>query len=95
MAEHSLKSGDSQKTRMISVNQIVMHPDYVSRQVAHDIALIQLDQQVEWTDFIQPACLPNPDKESFSGVTATVAGWGWTDEVKNGAPSTLPLTLLS
>ena len=61
-----------------------MHPSYISRQVADDIALIQLQEEVEWNDRIQPACLPNPDKDSFSGMIATVSGWGWSDEVKNG-----------
>ena len=61
-----------------------MHPSYVTRQLADDIALINLDQDVEWNDFVQPACLPNPDKESFAGLLATASGWGWTDEVKNG-----------
>ena len=61
-----------------------MHPNYVSRQVADDIALINLNEPVVWSDHVQPACLPNPDKETFSGILATVAGWGWTDEIKNG-----------
>lgn len=84
VAEHNLLGADSQQTRMLAVHQIVMHPSYVTRQLADDIALINLDQEVEWSDRIQPACLPNPDKDSFAGFLATVAGWGWTDEVKNG-----------
>lgn len=84
VAQHSLKAGASQEARMVSVNRIVMHPNYLSRQVADDIALIHLKDPVEWSDYIQPACLPNPDQETFSGVLATVAGWGWTDEIKNG-----------
>ena len=84
LAQHSLKDAQTQKTRMVSVNRIIMHPNYISRKVADDIALIHLKEQVQWSDFVQPACLPNPNQETFSGVLATVAGWGWTDEVKNG-----------
>ena len=84
LGQHSLKEDAPQETRMISVRRIVMHPNYRSRQVADDIALINLNDPVEWSNYVQPACLPNPDKESFSGFLATVAGWGWTDEVKNG-----------
>lgn len=69
---------------MFAVSQIVMHPSYVTRQLADDIALINLNSPVEWSDRVQPACLPNPDQDSFAGLVATVAGWGWTDEVKNG-----------
>jgi len=84
VAQHSLKEDTVQETRMFSVSRIVMHPNYMSRQLADDIALINLNTPVEWSNHVQPACLPNPDKESFSGVLATVAGWGWTDEVKKG-----------
>jgi hypothetical protein len=85
VAQHNLLDTDSDKAGQIfKVQQIAMYPSYVSRQLADDIALINLDQQVQWSDRIQPACLPNPDKDSFAGLLATVSGWGWTDEVKNG-----------
>lgn len=87
VAEHNLVGDDSHQElhrKIVRVHQIVMHPSYVTRQLADDIALVHLDQQVEWNDFVQPACLPNPDKESFAGLVATASGWGWTDEVKNG-----------
>ena len=77
-------STQRRQARVIGVQRIIMHPSYISRQVADDIALIQLQEEVEWNDRIQPACLPNPDKDSFSGMIATVSGWGWSDEVKNG-----------
>lgn len=90
VAEHNLVGDDSHHQelhrKMVRVHQIVMHPSYVTRQLADDIALVYLDQPVEWNEFVQPACLPNPDKESFAGLVATASGWGWTDEVKNGKP---------
>lgn len=84
VAEHNLLGQDSKQTQLFKVNQIVMHPSYVTRQLADDIALINLAGEVQWSDRIQPACLPNPDKDTFAGLLATVSGWGWTDEVKNG-----------
>ena len=36
--------------------------------MADDIVLIQLDQEAEWNDLVQPICLPNPDKDSYSGI---------------------------
>ncbi|KAI9559690.1 hypothetical protein GHT06_013695 [Daphnia sinensis] len=72
--------------RLLRVNRIVNHPTYdpVKSKVADDIALIQLDQEAEWSDMVQPTCLPNPDKDSYTGMVATVAGWGLTNEIKNG-----------
>ncbi|XP_057365453.2 serine protease 30-like [Daphnia carinata] len=79
--------------RLLRVNRIVNHPTYdpVKSKVADDIALIQLDQEAEWNDMVQPTCLPNPDKDSYTGMVATVAGWGLTNEIKNGGqrPNTL------
>ena len=88
VAEHSLVDNEIGSTRhhvrIIHVQQITLHPLYHSKKTEHDIALLQLQEEVEWNDRIQPACLPNPDKDSFSGHLATVAGWGWTNEKKNG-----------
>lgn len=73
-------------TRMLRVNRIVNHPSYnpSKSKVVDDIALIQLDQDAEWNDLVQPTCLPNPDKDSYTGMIATVAGWGLTNEIQNG-----------
>lgn len=84
VAEHNLLDANSQHTKLFQVTDIVLHPSYVTRQLAGDIALISFDQEVQWGDRVQPVCLPNPDKDPFAGFLATVAGWGWTDEVKNG-----------
>ena len=71
---------------MLRVNRIVNHPSYnpSKSKVIDDIALIQLDQEAEWNDLVQPSCLPNPDKDSYTGMIATVAGWGLTNEIQNG-----------
>jgi hypothetical protein len=78
---HTARKG----TRMFRVNRIVNHLSYnpSKSKVADDIALIQLDQEAEWNDLVQPSCLPNPDKDSYTGMT-TVAGWGLTNEIQNG-----------
>ncbi|XP_046643428.1 serine protease easter-like [Daphnia pulicaria] len=76
---------------MLRVNRIVNHPSYnpSKSKVADDIALIQLDQEAEWNDLVQPSCLPNPDKDSYTGMT-TVAGWGLTNEIQNENWCNLP-----
>lgn len=76
------------ESRMLRVSRIVTHPSYrpTLSKVTDDIALIQLDQEAEWNDLVQPTCLPNPDRNSYSGMMATVAGWGLTNEIQNGKP---------
>lgn len=68
----------SDKAQMYRINRIVNHPSYdpSKSKVADDIALINLAQEVAWNDLVKPICLPDPDKNSYTGAVATVAGWG-------------------
>lgn len=49
-----------------------------------------LEKEVDWDTLVQPICLPPEDKETYSGSVATVAGWGFTNELKNGKFITKP-----
>ncbi|XP_063908409.1 melanization protease 1-like [Zophobas morio] len=47
----------------------------------HDIALLYLKEEVKFSDFIKPVCLPTTVEElyrSYVGQKVTVAGWGRT-----------------
>ena len=37
-------------------------------------------RQIQWSNELRPACLPQPQSSDFSGKMATVAGWGFTNE---------------
>lgn len=43
----------------------------------HDIALLELDREAEFTDYVSPACL-NTEKE-FSETELIATGWGKTE----------------
>ena len=44
-----------------------------------DIALLELENEVTFTPWIQPICLPEmKDVEDLAGVNLTAAGWGVT-----------------
>lgn len=77
-----MKSSNA-SSRIVSVKKAIKHPEYShTTKSVNDIALMRLKEEIEWNDLIQPACLPNPDKDSFSGHVATVAGWGKSDREK-------------
>ncbi|KAK8727632.1 hypothetical protein OTU49_009661, partial [Cherax quadricarinatus] len=65
------------------VTEIRPHPDFKSHGFYNDVALIRLDQPVDFTEYIVPVCLPS---EEFSrqpldhlvGQTPSVIGWGST-----------------
>lgn len=44
----------------VPVTEVIVHENYLpdSRHQQHDIALLRLDRQIKFTDFIKPICLP-------------------------------------
>uniref|UniRef100_A0A8C4RKJ2 Peptidase S1 domain-containing protein n=1 Tax=Erpetoichthys calabaricus TaxID=27687 RepID=A0A8C4RKJ2_ERPCA len=51
----------------------------------NDIALVELQSPVVFTEFVQPACLPLDTTMLTVGQTCTILGWGLTSE--GGSPS--------
>jgi len=73
------------------VEEIVFHQDYGVPQVfRNDIALLRLSRPANFSDFVQPICLPfdHDENENYLETTADqnlqkdvfVAGWGATNE---------------
>lgn len=66
------------------VQRITFHPDFLSTNLdgltmsvsCNDIAILELSEPLQWTDRIQPICLPDVKFREQKGGTATVAGWG-------------------
>uniref|UniRef100_W8BR93 CLIP domain-containing serine protease n=1 Tax=Ceratitis capitata TaxID=7213 RepID=W8BR93_CERCA len=69
-----------------TVTQIISHADYRKQTDPNDIALLRLAGPVEFSDYIQPICLPTipslRDKD-FVGVAMDVAGWGATETTQH------------
>lgn len=59
----------------VEAEHLCMHKD-----AEKDIAIIKLSNSVNFTDTIQPACLPEPDSELPDNTTLYVTGWGQADE---------------
>uniref|UniRef100_A0A182S527 CLIP domain-containing serine protease n=1 Tax=Anopheles funestus TaxID=62324 RepID=A0A182S527_ANOFN len=77
------------------ISAYVVHPEYYKQNGAdyNDIALLQLSESIEFTDFIRPICLPvapESREANLTGKYATVAGWGQTE---NSSSSTKKLHL--
>eukprot|EP00092_Neocalanus_flemingeri_P038665 GFUD01042096.1.p1 GENE.GFUD01042096.1~~GFUD01042096.1.p1 ORF type:complete len:272 (+),score=58.41 GFUD01042096.1:549-1364(+) len=65
----------------IKIKDIITHEKYKFDNCTgcipnFDVALIVLEEPVEFTNFIQPVCLPKPNKQSQGPLTIT--GWGNT-----------------
>lgn len=60
-----------------SIERSIKHPKYSSSRSYHDIALVKLNETVEFTLNYRPACLWTSMDLSFTSVIAT--GFGVTD----------------
>ncbi|KAF0308808.1 Coagulation factor IX [Amphibalanus amphitrite] len=82
--EHDLTQHEGKEQRL-PVQAIALHPEYRVGKFRHDLAVLRLAQPAVWGGRVQPACLPASDQtEAVLNRTATVAGWGWTAEVRDG-----------
>lgn len=63
-----------------NLKQIIPHPNYNDFTFDNDIALMELDSPVTYSDYIKPICLPAPQHDFPSGSTVWITGWGATRE---------------
>ncbi|XP_048201899.1 enteropeptidase [Perognathus longimembris pacificus] len=61
-------------TRLI--DQIVINPNYNKRTKNNDIAMMHLEFKVNYTDYIQPICLPEENQVFHPERNCSIAGWG-------------------
>ncbi|CAL4094208.1 unnamed protein product, partial [Meganyctiphanes norvegica] len=57
------------------VQDITVHPDYRLPERYNDLAIITLKQKMEFSNSLQPYCLPN-DVLDHQGHVFTISGWG-------------------
>ncbi|NXQ19700.1 ACRO protein, partial [Peucedramus taeniatus] len=86
-----VKAGDSSKWKVVigatdlshpgpeakrsRIKRIVKHKNYDTHSESNDIALLELDQPVECSDYIQLACVPDSSLEVPELKTCYFAGW--------------------
>lgn len=46
-----------------TVEKIFLHPNFQPDNYNNDIALLRLEEQVGFTEFIRPVCLPPPKRQ--------------------------------
>lgn len=59
----------------IRVSRIIRHPDYVTRDIINDVALLILERQAQLGHSVQTICLPRPF-QTFDGSRCHSSGWG-------------------
>ncbi|CAK6444914.1 unnamed protein product [Pipistrellus nathusii] len=76
--------------KLLSVNRIIVHPNYFTVENGADIALLELEEPVNISYKLQRVALP-PASETFPpGTPCWVTGWGYVQE-KVPLPPPYPL----
>ncbi|XP_069840782.1 serine protease 27-like [Dendropsophus ebraccatus] len=74
----------------VGVKRFIKNPNYVSTGSMGDISLIELVNNVTFTSYILPVCLPTANVNFPMGLMCWVTGWG---NIKYGVSLTSPQTL--
>ncbi|KAH8246421.1 hypothetical protein KR026_009881 [Drosophila bipectinata] len=74
----------------INVNNVLIHPNYVSFSKYYDIAILELAEAAPRNDIIRPACLNTDIRDPPLDASLYVAGWGQVNRTTK-ARSTLLL----
>ncbi|XP_059387713.1 serine protease 27-like isoform X2 [Carassius carassius] len=72
---HLLNSWNSDETSH-RIRRVVVPLGYTHPQLGQDIALVELATAVQWSDRIQPICLPYANVEFSSDMRCMITGWG-------------------
>ncbi|KAM8977005.1 enteropeptidase [Pelodytes ibericus] len=64
------------QTVNLVIDNIIISPQYNRRTKESDIAMMHLEFRVNYTDFVQPICLPESNQEFQLGMNCSIAGWG-------------------
>ncbi|KAL1227040.1 Transmembrane protease serine [Trichinella pseudospiralis] len=73
---HDIENHFEDSQRKIPVKNFVIHPDYNSKNLVADIALLKLKEKIPYTDKTRPACLPDKDDEPITKEMCYASGWG-------------------
>ncbi|XP_034933918.1 venom protease-like [Chelonus insularis] len=84
LGEYNLREAEVPAAVTENVRRVTVHPDHICGQYVNDIAILELESPITWSDTVQPACLPVAQGEngynSYDNEQAIAAGWGWLGE---------------
>ncbi|KAF4075068.1 hypothetical protein AMELA_G00230360 [Ameiurus melas] len=80
--EHDIDVNEGSE-QTIEVDEVIMHPNYVSATADNDIALLRLRRPIVYSTYAVPVCLPRKtmaERELWRVRLHTVSGWGRRSE---------------
>jgi len=88
LGAHNHRNRES-SVQKIAIKRIISHPNYNSRTLKSDFALIELSRPATLNNRVKLACLPQPGRYPTSASTCYIQGWGMTRYPGGGVASIL------
>lgn len=92
VGRYNLK-GNPNTEQKLTVKRFIVHADYNSETLENDIALMQVNEEIKFTDYIQPICILPPSQttnlENEPHHVCIAIGWGTLEHDTNRRPDEL------
>ncbi|KAM3609502.1 uncharacterized protein V6R79_015928 [Siganus canaliculatus] len=73
---------EDEEEQVFAIKSVSVHEKYHhASPTAFDIALIEVDQHIQWGSRVQPICLPLPDEIIPPKTSCIIGGWGRVKEM--------------
>jgi len=88
IGDHTRNDQSNTVRQTLNVEAIFMHPDYNSRTLVNDVALVKLATAITFTPDLQPVCGPEPT-DQYVYKKSVCSGWGTLSSGGACCPQTL------
>ncbi|XP_071959501.1 uncharacterized protein [Antedon mediterranea] len=72
----TISSATTAGEQRIGIKESYAHPEYNPLILENDIAILKLERQVEYTDYVRPACVSTNATQFQAGQFCYISGWG-------------------
>ncbi|CAD7083360.1 unnamed protein product [Hermetia illucens] len=79
LGAHNINANNQQGVSDVAIQTKILHPNFDSRTITNDLALLKLVQDVPITSTIRPICLPVSEplrSMDYTSYNPFIAGWG-------------------
>nr|XP_034193956.1 serine protease snake-like [Osmia lignaria] len=87
------RTNDDAKPQDIQITERIRHPSYKKPSEYHDIALLKLETNVQFNEWVRPSCLPYSLPDTGTDNKATATGWGRVDWAEDTSSDLLKVTI--
>jgi len=74
LGEHDTTIADGEQ--QVGISHYIVHPYYNDDNTDNDFAMIYLAREIQFTDTINQACLPQDNTAYYDNTAVVAAGWG-------------------